>query len=209
MSGTFSFVFEYHHNGLRAYVFLRRFRTQFYVTFLDNPSASTSTTSSASTRFTSGGKLDRLPTPDGGQEVVAARFVHTSDILQEVAEQRITLMPPQYYIVKTLAPLLEGRRTTGEQKVRVESMAKGSFGRLEINPMPMKMDTGDGEGWKGWSCLVYEGDEARGGVKGRRHRSLVKFAKPGVSLKICCDVSRGFTNERCIGHTRDRTAEEL
>ncbi|KAI0091416.1 hypothetical protein BDY19DRAFT_991127 [Irpex rosettiformis] len=169
----------------------RRFKTQFYITFLSNPSASSN---AGSTKFTSGDKLDRLPTPDGGQEVVAARFVHISDILREVANRQIMLMPPQYYIVKTLLPLLEGRSTTEEQKAKVERMARGSFGGLDINPMPMKVEAVEeaqkAQQRKGWSCLVYEGDEARGGVKGRRHRSLIKFEKPGVVQEI--ELQRNF-----------------
>lgn len=93
-------------------------------------------------------------------------------------------MPPQYYLVSTLAPLLDGRVSTAEQKERVGRLARGAFGRLDVNPVPLTLLPGQEAEvkrvGKGWSCLVYEGDEARGGVKGRRHRSLVKFEKPGV-----------------------------
>ena len=51
----------------------------------------------------------------------------------------------------------------------------------------------------GWTILTYEGDEARGGPKGRLHRALVKFEKQGVRafssplgeriFDRCCKVS--------------------
>ncbi|KAI0683303.1 hypothetical protein BC835DRAFT_1395834 [Cytidiella melzeri] len=143
----------------------RRFQTQFYVTFL-----------SGGGQFTSGNKLDRLPTPDGGQEVISARFVHPSDILLECARREITLMPPQFYLVSTLEGLIGG----GE---RVGRMGRGAFGRMGFCPMPMSMKSGPGGVGgprEGWTWLTYEGDETRGGRKGRVHRSMVKFERPGV-----------------------------
>ncbi len=70
----------------------------------------------------------------------------------------------------------------------MERLASGAFGRMDVNPVPLTLIPGQEAEvkrvGKGWSCLVYEGDEARGGVKGRRHRSLVKFEKPGVRLAL-------------------------
>jgi len=147
----------------------RRFQTQFYLTFLDADPTS---------GFTYGTKLDRLPTPDGAQEVIAARFVHPSRALQECAERKIGLMPPQFYLVSTLAPLLDGDVSTSEQRARVQRLAEGNFGRMSVNPkglIPVPEGTPEG-----YSILTYEGDEARGGRKGRLHRALVKWQKAVV-----------------------------
>ncbi|KAF7799542.1 hypothetical protein EIP86_010779 [Pleurotus ostreatoroseus] len=145
----------------------RRFDTQFYVTFLETTLAP---------GFSSGTKLERLPTPDGGQEVVAARFVHPAAALRECELHKISLMPPQFYLVTTLAALLQGDKNTSEQRKKIATLSSGAFGRMTINPRPLRQGVPEG-----WSILTYEGDEARGGKKGRLHRSLVKFA-PGNTV---------------------------
>ncbi|KAJ3528975.1 hypothetical protein NM688_g7919 [Phlebia brevispora] len=145
----------------------RRFHTHFYVTFLE-------TTPSSS--FSSGTKVERIPTPDGGQEVIAARFVQPSTALRECESHKIRLMPPQFYLVTTLASILQGPVNTPEQRHKVHGLSTGAFGRLVINPMPLRQGAPEG-----WSVLTYEGDEARGGKAGRLHRSLVKFA-PGNTV---------------------------
>ncbi|GJE87111.1 NUDIX hydrolase [Phanerochaete sordida] len=148
----------------------RRFQTQFYVTFLDSAPAS---------GFAAGDKVERIPTPDGGQEVVAARFVHPAAALRECAARQIALMPPQFYLVTTLAAVLHGDACTAAQREKVRELSQGPFGRLVINPRPLPSAAHDG-----WSVLTYEGDESRGGAKGRLHRSLVKFVKPGVVSEV-------------------------
>jgi hypothetical protein len=120
--------------------------------------------------------VERLPTPDGGyvQEVVAARFVHPQAALEECCAKKIALMPPQFYLITTLAEILEGNSNTIEQREKVTTLSISNFGKLVINPRPLAH--------KGaWTTLTYEGDEARGGPKGRLHRALVKFEKQGVS----------------------------
>jgi hypothetical protein len=92
-------------------------------------------------------------------------------------------MPPQFYLVSTLAPLLEGRISTLEQRTRVREMANGAFGKMEVNPLPGKV-AGVPDGY---TCLTYEGDEERGGPRGRMHRSIAKFEKSGVG--VCYFVS--------------------
>ncbi|THG99960.1 hypothetical protein EW026_g2479 [Hermanssonia centrifuga] len=145
-------------------------RAQFYVAFLN---------AAPSAGFSSGNKTERLPTPDGGQEVIAARFFHPAAALRECEAHRIALMPPQFYLVSTLASILDGNVNTLEQRARVEALSSGVFGRMVINPRPLAHGAPDG-----WSILTYEGDETRGGAKGRLHRSLVKFAGRGTVSEV-------------------------
>ena len=65
-----------------------------------------------SSGFSTGAKTERLPTPDKGQEVVAARFVRPSTAIQEFREQKIALVPPQFYLLTTLAEILQGSSNT-------------------------------------------------------------------------------------------------
>lgn len=148
----------------------RRFRTQFFVAFLPAASAS---------GFSAGDKQEQIPTPDGGQEVISARFVRPADALAEFEAQRISFMPPQYYILTTLAGILDGPNNTTDQRARVERLARGAFGRMTINPRRLKTATDDGQ-----TVLTYEGDETRGGRPGRRHRAVVEFAKGGITTRI-------------------------
>ncbi|RXW22313.1 hypothetical protein EST38_g3536 [Candolleomyces aberdarensis] len=144
----------------------KRFRTQFFVTFL---------TPSPSSGFSSGKKQERLPTPDGGQEVIAARFIHPAEALEEHKAQKMSFMPPQFYILSTLAEILKGSVNTAEQREQVEALSGGAFGKLVINPLAIgKDDTGR-------QILAYEGDEGRGGPKGRLHRAMVQFGKGTVA----------------------------
>ena len=85
-------------------------------------------------------------------------------------------MPPQFYILSTLADILKGSKTTAEQIEQVRRLSQGAFGRLTINPR------GVGKSSDGRTILAYEGDEARGGVKGRMHRALVQFEK---AVRLC------------------------
>ncbi|TFK42463.1 NUDIX hydrolase domain-like protein [Crucibulum laeve] len=148
----------------------RRFHTQFYVAFLPEV---------APTGFSSGEKQERIPKPDGGQEVVEARFVHPRKALAECQQGKITFMPPQYYILSTLVDILQGDVNTLEQRSRVETLSRGLFGRMVINPRPLH--AGNTEGY---TILTYEGDETRGGSKGRLHRALVKAEKGGITSEI-------------------------
>ncbi|EPQ57906.1 hypothetical protein GLOTRDRAFT_136739 [Gloeophyllum trabeum ATCC 11539] len=143
----------------------RRFHAQFFITFLPHASSS---------GFSEGSKHSRLPTPDGGQEVVAASFLHPATALFAYTSGRIALMPPQFYLLSTLAEILQGERNTREQRERVYQLSRGSFGRMVINPRALGTDA------EGRTVLTYEGDETRGGAKGRLHRSLVRFGKGGV-----------------------------
>ncbi|KIM49372.1 hypothetical protein M413DRAFT_438560 [Hebeloma cylindrosporum] len=145
----------------------RRFHTQFYVAFL--PAA-------PSSGFSSGAKQERIPKHDGGQEVIEARFVHPKQALDECREGKISVMPPQYYILSTLADILQGSVNTPAHREKVESLSRGLFGRMVINPLRL------GEDQDGRTILTYEGDETRGGSKGRLHRSLMKGISGDISL---------------------------
>ncbi|KAJ7217156.1 hypothetical protein GGX14DRAFT_602255 [Mycena pura] len=148
----------------------RRFDTQFYVTFLADAS---------STGFSSGAKEDRIPKPDGGQEVMAARFIHPDTVLAEFRERKITLMPPQFYLVYTLASILRGGADTATLRGRVEALARGAFGRMVINPRRLGPPDEQGR-----VVLTYEGDHTRGGPEGRLHRALVHMGKNGITSEI-------------------------
>ncbi|RDX56439.1 hypothetical protein OH76DRAFT_387682 [Lentinus brumalis] len=150
----------------------KRFDTRFYVTFLDEARPA---------GFSSGDKQERLPTPDGGQEVIEARFLHPAKALEEFYAQRISLFPPQLYLLKTLAEVLQGTQNTVEQRDRVRILSQGAFGRMVINPRALQDAAAQAEGF---SVLTYEGDETRGGSPGRRHRSRVRFGQGGAATQI-------------------------
>jgi hypothetical protein len=168
-----------------------RFHTQFYVAFL--PAA-------PSSGFSSGVKQERMPKHgtylsigydfnvctficdcmvDGGQEVIEACFIHPRTALIESREGRLSLMPPQYYLLSTLADILQGPITTPTQRERVQTLSKGLFGRMIITPRRY------GNDGMGRTILTYEGDETRGGSKGRLHRALVRMTSDGVLFFFC------------------------
>ncbi|TFK54645.1 hypothetical protein OE88DRAFT_1731961 [Heliocybe sulcata] len=144
----------------------RRFHAQFFITFLPHASSS---------GFSHGAKHDTIPTPDGGQEVLSAKFMHPAHALLAYNSGRIALMPPQFYLLTTLAQLLPGDLTTREQRERIYQLSRGAFGSMVIHPRGLPEPDSEGR-----TILTYEGDETRGGSKGRLHRSLVRFGKGGV-----------------------------
>lgn len=101
--------------------------------------------------------------------MIEARFVHPQQALDECRDGVISVMPPQYYILSTLADILQGSRNTPEQRAKVEALSSGLFGSMVINPRAIGKDE------NGRTILTYEGDELRGGSKGRLHRALVKL----------------------------------
>ncbi|KAI8989741.1 hypothetical protein BD414DRAFT_315506 [Trametes punicea] len=153
----------------------RRFHTQFYVAFLDDTRAA---------GFSRGGKQERLPTPDGGQEVIAARFVHPQRALDEFNSKEISFFPPQFYLLTTLADILKGERNTSDQRERVRLLAYGAFGNMVINPRPLPGHDVKGTGYQ---VLTYEGDETRGGSPGRLHRSKVWFGPGGAAVGVALE----------------------
>lgn len=111
---------------------------------------------------------------DGGQEVIEARFVHPRTALTEARKGTLSFMPPQYYLLSTLADILEGPTNTPAQREKVQTLSTGLFGRMVITPKRF------GDDGMGRTILTYEGDETRGGSKGRLHRALVKMTSGGV-----------------------------
>ncbi|KAH9005309.1 NUDIX domain-containing protein [Lactarius hatsudake] len=154
----------------------RRFHTRFYVAFLPALRAS---------GFSTGVTQHRLPTSDGGQEVIEARFVHPRDALAEHGAKKIALMPPQHYILSTIADILVGPEARSHQRERVERLSAGAFGRMVVHPRAGKKDA------SGRTPLVFEGDETHGGPKGRLHRSLVLFS-PETKLPTEVTLLRNF-----------------
>ena len=143
----------------------RRFHTRFYVTFLHGPSLS---------GFSHGAKQDFVPTPDGGQEVISARFVHPSEALRACRMKKIVLMPPQYYLINTLAEILTGDRNSEIQRARVREISEGAFGKMVILPRHSKLEDGR-------VVFAYVGDEVVGGPVGARHRTVMRPGPGGVS----------------------------
>ncbi|KIY66316.1 hypothetical protein CYLTODRAFT_423532 [Cylindrobasidium torrendii FP15055 ss-10] len=147
----------------------RRYHTHFYVAFLP---------SSHATGFSAGAKEEQMPTPDGGQEVISARFLTPSAWLSLFREQKITFMPPQYYILSTLADIPPASLREGVLK-----LSNGAFGKMSVHPERLFTD-----GKK--VTFTYEGDEERGGQSGRRHRVNCEVGKGGVMTRI--DLEQSF-----------------
>ncbi|KAH9950199.1 NUDIX hydrolase domain-like protein [Amylocystis lapponica] len=154
----------------------RRFDARFYVAFL--PAA-------LHGGFSAGAKRDRIPTPDGAREVVAARFLHPAAALAACAARTIALMPPQAYLLTTLAEVLRGDARTDAQCAQVRALARGAFGRMVLHARALAEHDA-----RGRVVLTYEGDERRGGAPGRLHRSLVKLGPGGVVTEV--EVQRNF-----------------
>ena len=124
---------------------------------------------------------------DGRQEVIEARFIHPRKALEECREGKISFMPPQYYILSTLADILQGPHNTSDQRRKVQTLSRGLFGRMVINPVRV------GEDHSGRAILAYEGDELRGGTKGRLHRTLAKLnGAVSDTLRIQCSAAIRF-----------------
>lgn len=104
--------------------------------------------------------------------------MHPKQALDECREGKISVMPPQFYILSTLADILQGSVNAADHRERVETLSRGLFGRMVINPRRL------GEDQDGRTILTYEGDETRGGSKGRLHRSLIK----GVSCVLQAEI---------------------
>ena len=109
---------------------------------------------------------------DGGQEVIEARFIHPRTALTQFREGDLNLMPPQYYLLSTLEDILQGSTNTLAQREKVETLSRGSFGKMVFTPQFHKREEG--------LVITYEGDEIHGGPKGRLHRASVKIRSDGV-----------------------------
>jgi hypothetical protein len=158
----------------------RRFHARFYVTFLQR-------TDLLFDGFSHGSKRDFVPTPDGGQEVISARFVHPFEALRAHRDKELRFMAPQYYLISTLAGILSGDRSNEAQRGRVREISEGEFGRMVVVPRLLRLEDGR-------SVFAYGGDEVVDGPVGARHRSVVKPGPGGVgrSFFFCCDSVFGI-----------------
>ena len=125
--------------------------------------------------FSHGAKQDFIPTSDGGQEVISARFIHPSEALRAYKKKEMMFMPPQYYLLSILAEILSGGQNSEAQRTRIRQFSEGPFGRMVILPRQSKLEDGR-------VVLAYEGDELMDGLVGARHRSIIKPGPGGVSL---------------------------
>lgn len=135
------------------------------------------------------GGVCSLQYEDGGLEVISARFITPESALAECNEGKITFMPPQFYIITTLASILRGEKNTAAQRATVQQLSQGAFGQMVINPRRLKEPDTEGR-----AILTYEGDETRGGSKGRLHRALVRLDKAGVSSSCALSTSGHIVN---------------
>jgi len=116
---------------------------------------------------------------------MSARFLHPAAALQEFRDGKLEFMAPQYYILSTLSDILVGHENTLLQRKKIETLSRGAFGHLVINPVMLP-----GRDAEGHVILAYEGDEARGGPKGRLHRLLITPRKSEVSAHLIIIISR-------------------
>ena len=112
----------------------------------------------------------------------------------------MAFMPPQFYILSTLSDILQGSENTKEQSTRVKELSSGNFGKQVINPVAKGKDD------QGRTILTYEGDELRGGPKGRTHRAHLKMSK-GVSFRVLARTRSLIGMASVCG--RDHTVQKL
>ena len=109
---------------------------------------------------------------------MSVRFLHPTAAIQAFREDKFSFMPPQYYILSTLCDILEGNENTILQRGKIEMLSRGAFGHMVINPVMLPERDALGR-----QILAYEGDEARGGPKGRIHRALGIPGRSGVCVR--------------------------
>jgi hypothetical protein len=85
-------------------------------------------------------------------------------------------MPPQFYILSTLANILSGPVTTAEQRTKTECLSSGVFGKTTFIPRKLGQDE------HGRVILALKGDEMYDGPIGCRHRILGEIVEGEVSL---------------------------
>lgn len=111
---------------------------------------------------------------DDRREIIEARFLHPETILKACLDGKIKCMPPQFYILSTLADFLSGPTSTPDQRKQVEDLSSGTFGKMTIIPRPL------GRNEDGLIILALNGDETYGGPMGRQHRVLGTIIGNGV-----------------------------
>ena len=83
-------------------------------------------------------------------------------------------MPPQFYLLTTLAELLSEDRLTPSEKHQLDTLANGAFGRMTILPQILPNEDGG-------IVYAYVGDQALGGPVGRLHRCV--HPKQGAAVR--------------------------
>lgn len=162
----------------------RRFRTQFFISFLP----------ACLKEDPSGTSIGRVPTTDGGEEVQSTCFVHPRVAIAQFKKGSINLAPPQYYILETLRQLLPGDASTPEEREKLIQLSQGPFGRLVIQPRPYYDSVSSAK------MFLYEGDELRGGPVGQLHRAIVKqsgMAFSDIDLQRNFDIFEVDASEAC------------
>ena len=120
------------------------------------------------------------PTADGGLEIISTSWIHPRDLFAAFRRGDLALFPPQYYLLTTLADLLDsmyqgGSNSNSNSNNRTEVLRAsiGAFGTRLFNPRPSGFTDQGGRGQR--PILSYEGDELRGGKAGDRHRCLILY----------------------------------
>ncbi|KAL0958511.1 hypothetical protein HGRIS_000653 [Hohenbuehelia grisea] len=81
----------------------------------------------------------------------------------------------------------DNSQSSPDERQRVAQLARGAFGSTIINPRGLPAKDA-----KGRSVLMYEGDEARVGKPGRRHRVMVKMDSKTGGLTKDIELERNF-----------------
>ena len=120
----------------------KRFSTQMYLYFLpiDSPISSTSDKAQM-----------HIPTPDGGVEHTAARFLYSQEWIDLALAREIVLFPPQFFLLALIAPYLKGPLLSGDTPERdvlekqrkelidfVQNDGDPPWGEKCISPNPIK-----------------------------------------------------------------------
>jgi hypothetical protein len=116
----------------------------------------------------------QLPIHDGGLEVISTLFIRPRKALQMASEGKMLLMPPQFYLLTTLAELLQEHETAEHEIERISTLCNSTFGHAIIRPERFTI-VGEAK-----SFMAYEGDEVRGGPPGRKHRMHMEMVGKGV-----------------------------
>jgi 8-oxo-dGTP pyrophosphatase MutT (NUDIX family) len=181
-----------------------RFSTRFYVAFLEEMGEAVHVAEEIELVISGSlgeepispnlGSVAQIPVPthDDHVEILSTFFQAPREILRSFGEGAISLMPPQYYLLSTLADILEKPETSPDLSVPqyVRQTVGKAFGARVFNP---KFGTRTvGNDGISRAVLMYEGDDQYesaslgdtiGAENARRHRSLVTF-KDGVGLNI-------------------------
>jgi len=128
--------------------------------------------------------------------VITARFLHPCAAFSEYHADKITFMPPPVYILTTIRDIFVSFPDRATQRAKIQELSDGKFGKMVINP---RRTDGNTNG-HGNAVLTYQGDEARGGIKGRLHRSEVKVGDGGVRMRDFLLITGVFIDSISILH---------